>query len=492
MGLKASVMTGRLLRELQIASKIIDPRSSLPILGNVLIETTEGGLALSATNLDQRLRVFVPAIVKDQGSTTVSVKTLLHLLGQFDKDGKTDLAMTIGHLDVDDGEGTVGHLPTIGVDEFPSPIDNSKWSLAAVIDSETLRGRLAGVLPFCATDEARPILTGVYVETAPGKMTFAAADNYSVAELSATVGRKSPKTSTILPSVAARGLVDLLARGVADVHYRVGLLLASFEFAQYTLVTRLIDGKYPNYGQVLPTYSSDSYAVTLDRATLLRALGLSQRRDYSVHLEVGPDSLTVKVPDADSSALFAKTIKAEVSPPRSEVIGVSPTLLTKVLRAIIAPTVTLYRNDPSVTAAIGIDIGTSGYRYCVMPVRLVPSERAEPKVTEAQQEAEPDQWTGCEYVWHAFHMSGPLWKMNAKQARDRVRQITLWKPPAEREERLLRFKPATGIPEGVRVSDRYESRECEPDPEILALHAVQCPDCHWTPGHPNIFEDGRE
>lgn len=70
-------MTDRLIAELTVASKFISPRTTLPVLVNVLIETDDGGLYLSTTNLDQRLRVFVPAMVKGQGSTTVNIKTLL-------------------------------------------------------------------------------------------------------------------------------------------------------------------------------------------------------------------------------------------------------------------------------------------------------------------------------------------------------------------------------------------------------------------------------
>src|ERR1035437_4330885 len=102
MGLRASCLTADLVRELTAVSKAASKRSTLPILGNVLIEATADGITLSATDLTSHLRAFIPGEVTETGSTTVTIAELTHLVGQFEKGSKTgfflDSTLDLMHL----------------------------------------------------------------------------------------------------------------------------------------------------------------------------------------------------------------------------------------------------------------------------------------------------------------------------------------------------------------------------------------------------------
>jgi DNA polymerase-3 subunit beta len=395
MGLKASVMTASLIRELAAVSKAASTRGTLPILYNVLIETTDGGLYLTATDLTSRLRAFVPGKVDEAGSTTVDIKTLTHLLGQCDKAGRIDLSATEqasekktsgeytttvtipGVLDVSDSDGTAGHLATIPADEMPIRLDPSEWPLVAKIDPLVLRDRLDIAIPFCAADEARPILTGVYVQTKPDKVTFGAADNYSLTGLDAPymgafTGLESNK---VVPAGSLKLMLGLLAKvdHLDGVEYRVDEsgVGVNFSFGPYDLTISAIDGQYPRYEEVIPRFTEDSLGITVGREALLKALKIARPSDPTIRLHVAPNTITVEVMgDGREKVLFSKTLPAVVKPERDEMIGFNPRLLAKLLDNARSDTVTLYRNGDTVYSAYGLDSSDPSVRFAVMPVKL--------------------------------------------------------------------------------------------------------------------------
>src|ERR1035437_3155822 len=264
MGLIASCNTADLLRELTAVSKVASKRGTLPILYNVLIETTKKGLALSATDLTARLQAFVPGKVTEKGSTTAPIADLLHLLGQFDKAGKTDFVLDGSQLLVADGDGTSGSLRTMDPLEMPVRLDTSKWDVVARLDASVLSNLISRAIPFCADDQARPILTGVYVQTTPDKITFGAADNYVVTGLDANV-TNGVEANAVIPATALKLLLGTLGKSEATVAIRVKMgeagdrgvwgTMVNFAFDQYDLTIAAIGGTFPNYEQVIPRYS---------------------------------------------------------------------------------------------------------------------------------------------------------------------------------------------------------------------------------------------
>jgi DNA polymerase-3 subunit beta len=377
-------MTANLVREVTAVSKAASQRSVLPILGNVLIETTKGGLFLSATDLTSRLRAFVPGTVETKGSTTVEIQTLVHLLSQFGKTGHVDFLLDGDYLLVADAEGTSGRLPTISAEEMPVRPDSSKWPVVSRFDAKALQDVIERSLPFVAHDEARPILTSIHVHTVPAdngaaKATFGAADNYVVSGLDTVeISIDTVESTANMPSISLKLLASLLGGYPSEVvEYRLDGNRANFSVGPYDLTVSCIDGMFPNYEQVIPRFSpfdgeTGSYGITVDRKALLKALKLARKNDRTVHLVTGPDSLAVVIPSDSSQGetLFAKTLPATVNPPRDDKAAFNPELLNRVLNAVSATTVTLFRNGESVNLAFGLETGDPSSRYAVMPVRV--------------------------------------------------------------------------------------------------------------------------
>src|ERR1035437_967600 len=381
MGLIASCNTADLVRELTAVSKAASKRSGLPILSNVLIEATKKDLVLSATDLTSRLQAFVPGKVTEKGSTTAPIADLLHLLGQFDKAGTATLTFAMDHVHgdrllVSDADGTSGSLRTIDPLEMPVALDTSKWDVVARVDASVLGDLISRAIPFCAGDEARPILTGVYVQTTADKITFGAADNYVVTGLDAPITHGEDAT-VVIPATALKLLLGTLGKAEAPVTLRVNGTMVNFAFDQYDLTIAGIDGMFPNYEQVIPRYTpfdgeTGSYGITVDRKAFLKALKLARKGDTIILVVTGPGSVAVNIPDPDSfgKTIFAKSLPATVTPAQDVRIGFNPDLLTRVLTTITAPTVTLFRNDPGALVAFGVDFGDPLSRYAVMPTKL--------------------------------------------------------------------------------------------------------------------------
>jgi DNA polymerase III sliding clamp (beta) subunit (PCNA family) len=284
--------------------------------------------------------------------------------------------MDANHLVIADGQGTAGTLRIIDPDEMPGRPDTTKWTVMGRMSTRVLADMIVRAIPFCADDMARQILTGVKVRTSADKITFCATDNYVITCLDGVLYDGAEATVAV-PAASLKLLGGLLSDD-NDITLRVDGTRFNVAWGQYDLTIAGIDGQFPNYEQVIPRYSpwdgeAGSYGITVDRKALLKALKLTRKCDPIVHVVTGGESITVKIPDPNDGAyetLFAKSLPATVTPAQDVRIGFNPALLTLVLNTIAAPTVTLFRNDPGVLVAFGIDTGDPSSRYAVMPVKL--------------------------------------------------------------------------------------------------------------------------
>jgi len=240
---------------LQVVSRAISSRTTLPILNNILIETTSEGLALTATNLEIGIRKLVPAEVSTEGSTTAPARLLTDFVGTLPED---DLEMTL-----DSATQSLNlrcarfdtHIKCIEAEEFPPgprPDDGDRLEVAL----DDLVSAVEQTQMAASTDEARPVLTGVLVQFQGGNLTLAATDGHRLAVRKlAAAGATELEASLIVP---ARALAEL-SRVLKGEPGKVEVIISKarnqvfFRAGTSELTSRLIDGKYPNYTQVIPS-----------------------------------------------------------------------------------------------------------------------------------------------------------------------------------------------------------------------------------------------
>jgi DNA polymerase-3 subunit beta len=271
---KLSVMQENLARGLGIVSRAVSSRSTLPVLSNVLLRTEDAGLKLTATNLEIGITAWVAGKIDGEGQLTVPARLFNDLVAglpageriDLESDDNTTLRIKAGRYQT--------QLRGIDAEEFPV-IPSPGERPTTRVNQRELRHALSEVVFAAASDEARPILTGVLTRLSGDKLTLAAADNYRIAVRTLTILDAVEDTSLVVP---ARSYAELM-RVMTDSDDPVDIMLANsksqvlFHVNDIDIVSRLIDGQFPNYQQVLP--SSHSTRAVVERDELLKAVRLS-------------------------------------------------------------------------------------------------------------------------------------------------------------------------------------------------------------------------
>jgi DNA polymerase-3 subunit beta len=267
-------MQENLAHGLQVVSRAVSSRSTLPVLANVLLRTEDAGLKLTATNLEIGITVWVAGKIDGEGTLTVPARLFNDLVAglpagervELETEGATTLRIKGGRYQT--------QLRGIDAEEFPVIPSPGERPTTRVSQKEFKRA-LSEVVFAAATDEARPILTGVLTRMSGDKLTLAAADNYRIAVRSLPMLDPVEDTTLVVP---ARSYAELM-RVLTDTDDALEIMLASsksqilFHVQDIDIVSRLIDGQFPNYQQVLP--SAHSTRAVVERDDLLKAVRLS-------------------------------------------------------------------------------------------------------------------------------------------------------------------------------------------------------------------------
>ncbi len=359
---------------LQVVSRAISSRTTLPILNNILIETTPEGLALSATNLEIGIRKLVPAEVSMEGSTTAPARLLTDFVGtlpdqdlEMTLDGATQsLSLRCGRFDT--------HIKCIEAEEFPpGPRPDEGDRMQVPLDE--LVNAVEQTQMAASTDEARPVLTGVLVQVQGGQLTLAATDGHRLAVRKLPAGGAGDLDASLI--VPARALAEL-SRVLKGEPTQVELIISKarnqifFRAGNSELTSRLIDGKYPNYAQVIPSKSSTKVRLTTSELTqTVRAVSLFAR-----------DSANVIRVKASSDAVILSATTNEVGDSKAEMpaevegseiqIAFNARYVLDALGVIGEDQVELLFDGPLSPGLIRPP-GKEHYLYVIMPVRVAMS-----------------------------------------------------------------------------------------------------------------------
>ena len=371
--MNVSVMQENLARGLGIVSRAVSSRATLPVLANVLLKTDNAGLKLTATNLEIGINCWVPGKVEAEGEITVPAKLLTDLVASLPNQ-RIDLQLSPKDrtLKVTCG-GSRSSIKGIDADEFPvvAAIGDAP---ATSVDARALREALGEVVFAAATDESRPILTGVLTKLTGDRMTLAAADNYRIAVRSLTVAQPvAAETSIVVPGRSYAELMRILpdAEQPIEITITPNKSQVLFHVEGIDLVSRLIEGQFPNYEPVIPT-AHTSRAV-IDREAFLagarRASIFARDSANIVKVELGGDgtnevSITAHAADVGDNA---DVLEAAVEGQQTT-IAFNARYLIDVLANLGADEAALELSGPLAPGVIR-GIGKDEYVHVIMPVR---------------------------------------------------------------------------------------------------------------------------
>jgi DNA polymerase III subunit beta len=368
---KLSLMQENLARGLSLVSRAVSTRATLPVLGNVLLRTEDAGLKLTATNLEIGITAWVPGRIETEGALTVPARLIADVVAGLPSAERVDLEVEDGTtLRIRAGRYQT-HLRGIDAEEFPV-ITSAGDRPVTRISQREMRRALSEVAFAAASDEARPILTGVLTHLAGQELTLAAADNYRIAVKSLPVLEPVEETSIVVP---ARSYVELM-RVLSDTDDPLEVLLAQaksqviFRVEGTEIVSRLIDGQFPNYRSVLPT-AHTSRAV-LDREDLLKAVRLSaliaSAAANVVRLRLGEDgSEGVTIAAAADVGDAEGQVEAELEGD-AVTIAFNARYLTEALQNVVGDRLALEFNGPLAPGVLK-PVDDPAYVHVIMPVR---------------------------------------------------------------------------------------------------------------------------
>lgn len=292
--MKISCLQENLAKGLSIVGRAVASRSTLPVLSNVLLTTDGGQLKLSATNLEIGISCWVGAKVEEEGGITIPARLLADFVNSLPPE-RID-------LDLDEPTQTLhlkcarfeSNIKGIDAKEFPLvPTADDSAEAAMKLDPESLRTMIEQVVFAAATDESRPILTGVLVQFGDDGLTLAAADGFRLSVRATPLKQNLSDISEVI--VPSRALIEL-ARIAVDQEQQVEVIITParkqilFHLENIDLVSQLIEGKFPDYTQIIPKgYSTRSI---LETANFLKAARVSHlfARDSAniIKLEITP------------------------------------------------------------------------------------------------------------------------------------------------------------------------------------------------------------
>jgi len=376
--MRVTVLQENLARGLGIVSKAVSPRSTLPVLANILIASDEGRLRLSATNLEMGITCWIAARIEEEGSTTVPARTFSDLVSTLPSDQVLlKLDMSTQTLNVRGGTST-NDIKCIDAQEFP-PLPVPDFEDAVQINVGDFREMIHQVAFAASSDEARPVLMGVLVQVDKDKLTMAAADGFRLSVRKAVLS--APSAASISAIIPAQALKEL-ARVATDSEEPIYMVLPKgrgqvvFRVKDVEVVSQLIDGTFPDYQQIIPrSYKSRTLVSTSSLLKACKQAEIFAREGSNVaRFNIKTAQGEMQPSEVEISATSEETGKNETIVEATVdggglLIAFNVKFLREALEVIRTPNVVLETSAPNAPGVVR-PVGDDQFLHVIMPMHL--------------------------------------------------------------------------------------------------------------------------
>lgn len=299
--MELTVTQENLAKALGTASRVASTKTQLPILSNILLRTDGHRLMIAATNLEIASTQHIGAKIINKGSITVPARLITEFVASLPKTTVT-LKVVKDSLHID-AEGYKSTINGTIADDFPElPTINDKTAISYVLDSSSLKQAISQTILTASNDATRPVLTGVFWHSHDGALYLAATDGYRLSEKK-LVETKSD-VSAIIPTSTLQEVLRTLSDDVNEIEVLFDESQVRFRLNDTEITSRLIDGSFPDYRQLIP--ASSETAITIPRADfaqITKVAGLFARESG------GGVTITA---DADKEQLALHSIASEL------------------------------------------------------------------------------------------------------------------------------------------------------------------------------------
>ncbi len=366
-----------LSRGLSVVSHAVSSRSTLPILANILLSTDNGRLRLYATNLEIGINCWIDAEVQEEGTTTVPAKLITDLVNSLPLASVDIVVPEDSHTMSIKSMRSSANIKGMDPSEFPLSPNTEGSDPAVVVDATQLKEMIAEVAFAAADDDSRPVLTGVLVQVSTGKMTFAAADAFRLAVRVSALPDDSVLRNDIL--IPARTLTELSrilpSEGSVQMIVTPNRSQVLFHTENIDLLSRLIEGTFPNFRQIIPKeHTTRAVVETKEFAAAVKSVAPFARDSSNIaRIKINggggngiePGALTIEA-TAEDVGDNVSTINAAVDGPEQQIIF-NVKYLAEVLSVLDTPEVAIEVTSASRPGVVK-PVSSADYTYVIMPM----------------------------------------------------------------------------------------------------------------------------
>lgn len=350
-----------------MVSRVVGSGNPLQVLNNILVKTDQGRIKLSSTNLEIGVNTWVGGKVEEEGALTVPARLINDYINNLPTEKITLESGENSTLKLE-SENYHTNIKGLSHEDFPL-IPQVTDEPFAKIDGNELRNAFAETIWASAANETQPEISGIFMAFEGDQLRIAATDRYRLAERSAVL--KEPARGTkevIVPARTVGEVYKILSVGKGEVEIYFSESQVLFKFDETELISRLIDGQYPDYRQIIPKeFKTEAEVETQELIHGLKAAALFAPDSNNVTVHIKPSGITVT---ASSMAAGENTteVKAKVSGSENAAVF-NYRYLLDCLNNLSEPKVKLKMISDSSPASV-VPANRDNYVYIVMPIKL--------------------------------------------------------------------------------------------------------------------------
>jgi DNA polymerase-3 subunit beta len=349
---------------------VVPSKSTLPILSNILVEALENKLKISATDLDISITASIDCTVTKKGAAALPARILFDIIKEL-PEAEISVETTGSRVELKVPNGSY-KIASVAAEDFPKlPAVNTKKEIK--IGAGDLVGMIRKTTFACSDDETRPALNGVLWQTKGEKMQMVATDGHRLAKMAVDNKRlKGMYEDVIVPPK----VLNLIPKFVASDDQEIGIIFGEnniiFNLGDIVLTSRLLEGPYPNFEQVIPSDNDKKLTVAKDELTgaVRRVSILSNALTHQVKFSIKDSTVTLSTTNADVGGEGKEMLQCDFVGDEID-IGYNANYIAEILGKIDSDEV-VFELSTSVSAGVvyGTDIAKDDFLCLVMPLRL--------------------------------------------------------------------------------------------------------------------------
>lgn len=366
--MKININRDTLLKPLSSVNGIVERRHTLPILSNLLLEGKEGKITLTATDLEMQISMSAETEITEAFATTVSAKKLLDICRALPEGSELKLAEQDSRLQVSAGRSKF-NLQTLPAADYPVMTRAANTQLTLKLPQKTFRSLLRQVEFSMAQQDIRYYLNGLLMEVNGQRLHVVGTDGHRLSYISTELSENHEKQEVILPRKTVTELIKLLDDVDDELVIELSSTQVNFSFSNIRLISKIIDGKFPDYNRVIPVGHHNQFSI--NRVAVLQAMQrasiLSNEKYRGIRMVLGSNTLRLI---SNNSEQEEAEEELEISYSGDSLdVGFNVTYLIDALNNVQTEMVEFSLADANSSCLLTLPDNTN-YKYVVMPMRI--------------------------------------------------------------------------------------------------------------------------